>query len=314
MLIIPLIISGWRRCLVWAMELGGLQRASRQGHPFYRPGLISGQRSQRSCPANTRAGEIFPVWGFKICLAVILLWAISGEAKVQSAALGLYNEANSLYRNGEFKAARDKYLWVVDSGVQNGQVYYNLGNACFKVDQLGEAILWYERALRLEPRDADIQANLRFANKIKKDREPAIEENPIWLFLVAVYLYPTLNELGIIFGLSFFLLFVVAAWSLWNQERNRTVWFGALLTCVFLALSSGFFFATRIYAHANLQEGIITVKEGIARSGPDQDQTVVFQVHEGTKVKIERQEHDWLLIRLDNGWGGWLPAAAVSVI
>ena len=306
--------SGGRRFSVRAMVLCGLQVEFKRDYAFCREGSISGRERQRPCPASVRTGELIPGWAFKVCLAIALLWASSLEAKVQSAALGLYNEANSLYRNSEFKAARDKYLQVVDSGVQNGQVYYNLGNACFKVDRLGEAILWYERALRLEPRDADIQANLRFANKIKKDREPAIEENPIWLFLVAVYLYPTLNELGILFGLSFFLLFVIAAWGLWNRERTRAVWLGTLLTCAVLALSSGFFFATRIYVHANQQEGIITVKEGIARSGPDQDQTVVFQVHEGTKVKIERQEHDWLQIRLDNGWAGWLPIAAVSLI
>jgi len=297
---------------IWAVVWGG---ATRRTRAFGRQGRSGGQGRQRSYrTSSTRTRELFPGRALKACLAVGLLFASTGDAKVQSAALGLYNEANGLYRKGQFMEARDKYLQVVNSGVQNGQVYYNLGNACFKVNRLGEAILWYERALRLEPRDADIQANLRFANKIKKDREPAKEENPIWLFLVAVYLYPTLNELGILFGVSFFLLFLAAAWGLWNRGRKRTAWLGALLTCVFLALSSGFFFATRIYVHTNLREGIITAEEGIARSGPDRDQTVVFQVHEGTKVKIERQELDWLLIRLDNGWGGWLPAAVVSVI
>ena len=61
-------------------------------------------------------------------------------------------------------------------------------------------------------------------------------------------------------------------------------------------------------------EAVVTEAEGVARSAPDGAQTVVFALHEGTKVRIERREQDWLLIRLANGLGGWLPAAVVTEI
>ncbi len=249
-----------------------------------------------------------------VWLVASLLGLGSGMAVAQSAALGLYNEANALYRQGEFQAARDRYHQVVQTGTQNAQLYYNLGNASFKANQLGEAILWYERALRLEPRDADIQANLRFANRIKRDKDPELEENPVVRFFVDVYLLPTLNELSLAFSLTAFLLLALASWRLWSREGTRVVWLVLILGCCTMTVATGLFLGARIYRHGHLSEAIVTVGEGIARSAPDQGQTVVFLVHEGTKVKVDRQERNWLLIRLPNGLGGWLPASAVTVI
>ena len=103
-------------------------------------------------------------------LALLLLLGTQLHA---GAAAGQYNEANALYRAGNFAAARRSYLEVVDSGVEDARIYYNLGNACFKSGKLGEAILWYERARRLLPHDEDIEANLRFSNLVKQGPRPA---------------------------------------------------------------------------------------------------------------------------------------------
>ena len=237
-----------------------------------------------------------------------------GVAGAQSAALGLYNEANALYRQGEFQSARDRYLQVAEIGLQDARLYYNLGNACFKSGLLGQAILWYERALKLDPHDADARANLRFVNLVKKDRESAPEENVVWAFLVDVYLFPTLNELCLAFSFSLFLVFALAVWSLWNRGRARMLWLVLVLSCTSLTALTGGVLGLRVYRKETLVEAIALVEEGLARSAPDETRKVVFVIHEGTKVQIERREGDWLLIRLSNGLGGWLPAAAVAVI
>ena len=243
-----------------------------------------------------------------------LLSSGCGEALAQSAALGLYNEANALYRRGEFQAARDKYFQVTQAGVQDARLYYNLGNAYFKTEQLGEAILWYERALRHDPRDADIRANLRFANRVKKDRDPVSEENVVWRFLVKLYLFPTLNELSLALGLTLFMVVVLIARRLWSRERARALWMLLIISCSGLTVLVGIYLGARVYQQEHLVEAIVTAGEGIARYGPDEAQTVVFVVHEGTKVRVERREGDWLLVRLPNSLGGWLPAKAVTEI
>jgi len=70
-------------------------------------------------------------------------------------------------------------------------------DACFKSDRLGEAILWYERARLLSPRDEDIGANLHFASRVSKDRESDAGENPVWRFPVGLHELPSLNEISV---------------------------------------------------------------------------------------------------------------------
>ena len=102
-------------------------------------------------------------------------------------------------------------------------------------------------------------------------------------------------------------------WRLWSP-RHRTLWLGLFLTCSSLTALTGAFLGSRIHREETLVEAVLTVEEGLARSAPDDARKVVFVMHEGTKVRIERSEGDWLLIRLSNGLGGWLEATAVTVI
>jgi tetratricopeptide (TPR) repeat protein len=75
----------------------------------------------------------------------------------------VFARANQLYEEGRYQEAVAKYEEILASGMQDGRVYYNLGNAYFKQDKLGPAILNYERAQRLMPRDEDIKVNLAYA-------------------------------------------------------------------------------------------------------------------------------------------------------
>ena len=226
----------------------------------------------------------------------------------QTAAVGLYAKGNAFYRGGEFAAARQRYLAAVKTGVQDVNLFYNLGNACFKSEHLGEAVLWYERSLRLDPRDEDVLANLRFARRVKRDQDPEDDGEGIY----GLYLWPTLNELFVATSLGLIGLFITACWRLWRRP-------GLPARIVVVSLSvwvvgAGVFTGTRLQRQLTLTEAIVLVEEGTARSGPESAQTPVFVVHEGTKVVVERREDGWLLVRLANGLGGWLPAKDVAII
>ena len=247
-----------------------------------------------------------------VALVLTLLW--KGLAAASSAGLGLYNEANEFYRRGEFEGARQKYLEVASSGVRNSRLFYNLGNASFKSGRLGEAILWYERALRLDPRDADIRANLRFVNRVKKDRDPAPAGNAVWRFLLALYFFPTPDELCLAFFLLSLLVFVLAVRRLRLRAKAPPLWLALFLSCSSLTVLAGSWGGWRIHRQETVVEAIVVAEQATARSGPDARQTTVLIVHEGTKVRVERQEGEWRLVRLANGLGGWLPAASVVSI
>jgi hypothetical protein len=246
-------------------------------------------------------------------LALVLLVLLHGMAVAQSATANLYNQANGLYSDGQFEAARDRYNQVAEYGVEDARLFYNLGNAHFKAGELGRAILWYERALRLAPRDDDIEANLRFANLVKQDREPE-EGNVVWGFLIDVFFFPSLNELCLSFSFLFLVLFILGVRRMWSRTAISAGGLVLLVVCLGLVTLDGIYLGMRIYHQETVEEGIIVADQGTARSGPGEEQTTVFVVHEGTKVRIARRQEDWLLVRLTNGQGGWLPMSVVEAI
>ena len=87
----------------------------------------------------------------------------------------VFARANASYESGDFIGAEKLYRQVLDSGVENGAVFYNLGNACFKQKKIGAAIYYWEKARQVLPHDADVRTNLELANLYVVDR---IEEMP----------------------------------------------------------------------------------------------------------------------------------------
>jgi len=246
-------------------------------------------------------------------IAALLLFVLPSLAAGQTAGARLYDEANRLYADGRYQEACDRYHQAVGSGIEDARLYYNLGNACFKCGKIGEAILWYERARRLAPRGSDILHNLRFVNAVKKDREPE-ERNVVWRALGRAFAYPTLNELCVGFSALGLGLFALGAVRLLSTGRPGVPWVILFTVMVCLELVDGVWLGSRLYARGAIHEAILVASEEKARAGPEQGQTVVFVAHEGTKFRIERRQGEWLLVRLANGLGGWMPRKALEEI
>jgi tetratricopeptide (TPR) repeat protein len=244
---------------------------------------------------------------------IILLLSSASWATAQEAGAHLYNQANRLYAEERFQEALESYQQVAATGVEDANLFYNLGNASFKSDHLGRAILWYERARRLDPRDPDIRNNLRFANAVKQDRDP-VPDNIVWSAVVGTFQYPTLNELCVALSVFFVSMFVLAVVRLRAQGRATAGWVAAFAIVVALTVMDASWLGGRLYQRATAQEAIVIAAEVAARSGPDERQTSVFVIHEGTKVRIERHRAEWVLVRLANGLGGWLPGQVFEQI
>ena len=242
-----------------------------------------------------------------------MLLLVAGVVWAAPDPAALYNEANALYRAGDFESARSRYLEAVSAGAQDARLYYNLGNACFKAGHIGDAVLWFERARRLEPRDEDIRANLDFVNAVKQDRETE-EPNALWGALVAAIGFPTINELCVLLAVLAAAAVALSAWRLLRPQPAR----GPLLAMTFSTAGAAglvaLLLAGRIYAQESTTEAVVVVREATARSGPDAAQTAVFVIHEGTKVQLSRREAGWALVRLPSGPLGWLPDSALMAI
>lgn len=221
----------------------------------------------------------------------------------------LFFQSNQAYQEERFSEAAEGYNLLIQSGHENGHIYYNLGNAYFRENDLGRTILNYERSRILMPRDADLNFNLNHAGDQTVDAihqsQDAISMTFFWLKSLSLY--------------ELFHLFVILNIIFWAILLGRLFFNGEWIYYVFLTtltfwLIGGISFGLKWYMAANDNRAVILEKEVSVMAGPYEGDTVLFKLHAGTIVRIERSEVGWNLIRLPDSKRGWLAADAVESI
>ena len=215
-----------------------------------------------------------------------------------------FDAANAAYADGRYDEAATLYQALLDEE-PNAQLYYNLGNAQFKQGELAQAILAYERSLRLDPRNKDAQYNLAFAQSRITDN---IVDNDFFLSSWARTVRNGLREhTWLVLSISLFilalaglLLFLLGREPWLRKTAFHTAWI-ALLFSLVTGLN-----AASLHRRDTLRnEAIITQGVVNAKSSPDRSGTDLFTIHEGTKVTIRETLGEWSNIRVGNN-EGWL--------
>jgi len=245
-------------------------------------------------------------------LTVILLMIFLQASASQDPASGweeTFFKANQAYKERRFKAAIDGYEQITRSGPANGHIYYNLGNAYFKEDQLGRTILNYERALFLMPRDADLNYNLRYARDQIKDDIPVSKS----LMSTTLFWLDSLRP-GEIFW-AFAILNVMFSLTLMLRlfYRSDGIYYLIIILLIFWLITGGSL-GLKWYQINTGTRVVILDKEVSALAGPDSKDTVLFKLHEGAIVNQERSEDGWFLINLPDEKRGWVKAGSVESI
>ena len=232
------------------------------------------------------------------CLAAVLL--VSTFTFAQSD----FDAANTAYAEGRYEEAATIYQALLDEQ-PNATLYYNLGNARFKQGELAQAILQYERALRLQPGNKDAQYNLAFAQSKITDN---IVEQDFFLSTWARTVRNSLKEptwlIGsislFIIALAGLLLFLLGRETWLRKTAFHIAWL-ALLFSLIAGLN-----AASLHKRDTLRnEAIITQGVVNGKSSPDRSGTDLFTVHEGTKVTIRETLGEWCNIRVGN-YEGWV--------
>ncbi len=244
-------------------------------------------------------------------LVFCLLFAITVMANPQTQ----FEAANAAYQKGDFVAAIDSYEQVLATGSFSEEIYYNLGNAYFKTNQLGKAILNYERAALHAPRDEDIQFNLAIANAKKVD-----DIGQIGQFFVTEW-WQGLHKLfgsGIWGGLTLLSLWAgIAGFILWifgeSRDRKKQGFIGGIVLCL-LSILLYFLASSQANFENHSNQAIVLANKVALKNGPDKISTDVLEIHEGLKVELLDQISDWYKVKLSNGDQGWLPAASLEEI
>jgi tetratricopeptide (TPR) repeat protein len=224
-----------------------------------------------------------------------------GKGTTEKSLEEIFFEANQAYKDGRFQDAVEGYIRVIDNGLENGHIYYNLGNASLRLGDLGKAILFYERARLFIPRDADLRFNRSYAQDQTRDviDEPRsfIRQSFFWLDEVNIY------EVFFGFTLLNVLLFGILFIRLFNKEEWTYYLFVILLIFAFIGASS---LALKWYQLKTDDRAVILTEELDVLAGPDPQDTVLFKLHEGATVHHERSEDGWCLIHVSSERRGWI--------
>ncbi len=233
---------------------------------------------------------------------------------VQSAA-PLWDEANTAYINGDYGVAIATYESILEAGLFSDKLLYNIGNAYYKDGQLAKAILFYNRAARLEPSNEDIRHNLEIARLKVTDR---IDEIP--QFFLVSWCAALRNQLScfwwyvislVLFALA---LFSLLRYLLSSTMRGRKVGFYLLVVSLGLfavAASSAYIESGEIVART---EAIVMSNSLVVKSSPDHSSTDLFVLHAGTQLEILDTLDSWSEIRIADGKKGWVESRRIEQI
>lgn len=248
-------------------------------------------------------------WGRCLALGCFLLTFLPA-ARAQDMG-GKFREANASYRTGDFEKAADLYQALARENPEAAVFFYDLGNAYVKLDRMSDAVLAYEKALRLAPRDRDTRQNLNFA---RSQLEYRVEDNRNWYLKATsiVLSYLTQREINAV-ALIALMLFLLSG-IVHFMVRGAVFWSGFRKFLLGMAILAGAVVLVKHIETGMMRDAIVMTKECEVRYGPSRKDQMAFRVGEGIKVVIIDRREDWSRILLTNGESGWIQNSDIAEI
>ena len=280
----------------------------------YAPGDPKGNMSKvydKAMLAIEKIEEVMKKGGRKSVASIALLLMLLPMA----ANAATKAEADSAYVNGNYQEAIKVYESLLKHG-ESAELYYNLGNAYYRTENITRAVLNYERALLLSPGDGDIRFNLQIARS--KTIDKIVPESEMFFVtwyrsLVNIMSVDGWGRMALVSLALVIVLFLVYLFSarVWVQKVG---FFGGGILLVVFVFSN--FFAWQQRQQLLNREGAIVVAPSVTvKSTPAQNGTDLFILHEGTKVVItDSSMKSWREIRLADGKKGWIESKKIELI
>lgn len=241
--------------------------------------------------------------------SLVLFLAVAATAPATQNAR-IFMDGTEAYRNGDWPAAIAAFESLVAEGVTNGNLFYNLGNAYLKNEDLGHALLWYERALNHIPDDPDLRFNYEYALTLTKD-ERGQKESPLLRILFFWKYQLSHSSVRWMAILSNAVLWIALSVLMIRKKRFLRP------SVILIAAATLIFSATAIYNYVEtvqVKYAVILPEEVAVRSGFTDTDTQLFVLHAGTKVRIARQADTHLLIRYTEDKIGWVKRSEAGII
>lgn len=221
----------------------------------------------------------------------------------------LFSQANEFYSKTKYDSSIFLYESIVNAGYESANLYYNLGNAHYKKKNIPAAILYYEKAKKLEPGDGDILFNLQLANQQITDKIEPLPElflSKWWNEIISSAPADAWGKWVLI--LSFYAAAMFAFFIFSGQVFFRKIFFWSGIAGIILALFTWSFALKQEKLLTESHEAIVFAPSITTKSSPDEGSTNLFVIHEGTKVKILEKVSNWYKISLADGNIAWMKA------
>jgi tetratricopeptide (TPR) repeat protein len=229
-----------------------------------------------------------------------------------SQPVDVFHQANEAYLAGDYATAVTLYESMTASGYQDPNLYFNLGNAYFEMEDLGHALLNYRRAQQFIPRDRDLDRNLALVRALRVD---VLSEETALIDSVAALTEPVMTtaELALVVFVLWTLWF-----ALWGILFIRPSWQLRLRMWLFVvsaAMVCGSVLLTgRIFVNVQRPAAVITAFQAEAMSGPGMDYVPLFTLYSAAEGRVLERAEGWLRLLLPDGRQGWLYDGDVSIV
>jgi tetratricopeptide (TPR) repeat protein len=248
-------------------------------------------------------------------LTLIFVLLFAARAVSQESVMERFDKGVTFFSAGNIKEALQIWTDIYNTGYHSASLNYNIGNAYFKLNDIPDAILFFERAYLLSPADEDINYNIQIARTLIVDRFREIPE----IFFVRWYNFVSLllssntwaitSLVSFLLCLSFLSLYIYSA-----QYRNKVIGFWFAIFFIIISGSSLAFTLRNKSLVNDSHKAIISSPLVNGKSSPDASGTDLFVLHDGTKVTIEDEVGEWFEIRLSDGNKGWVPVNSLKII
>ena len=248
------------------------------------------------------------VSGFSFVLMILMLMPLSANAITKQ-------NADDEYAKGNYQQAIKDYQEILKAGVSS-EIYYNLGNAYYRTDNITQALLAYERALQLSPGDNDIRFNLQYARSKTIDKITPETEMFFVTWYHSLVNFTSVDRwantaiVSIVMALLLILVFLFAP-QMWARKSG---FYGSAVFLLLFAFANLFAFQQK--HELETKQGAIVIAPTVnVKKTPAASGTDVFVIHEGTRVDItDRGMKQWRGVKLADGREGWLKTSQIEEI
>ena len=219
------------------------------------------------------------------------------------------------YAKGKYKEAAAGYQQMVNDGYKSAIIYYNLGNAYYKLGDIPAALLYYGKAHKLSPGDEDINFNIRYANLKTTDKVDDVPEffltrwGRAFILSCSLSTLSVLSIISILMGSGALIVYFFA-----NKFNIKKFSFYAAMLLFFLGLLTVFIAGRQSSYFDNHKQAIIFTGTVDVKGGPAVESKTLFVIHDGTKVSVLESNSNWIKIGLANGNVGWVSASDAKEI